>query len=246
MTLGAGRRVLERAFGVASTVRSVISRSRLGHLVYEHLDASGVPVEPPSSSRVPTSLDAAAALGALVATTHDALDHLDLKGDDDPWPWSLTPSSLAGDDSGWLQRGLHGSDDALALLLEWRAQAIERLPQDTEPEGLCHGEVYPASCRHREDGTLAISELGWVGPGWREYDLATFLWVARVHRPDDASELFDEFITGYQSVRPAPLSERLTAWIAVRHLWSLRLAIGFEGPTQFARRADFARRWPIT
>jgi Ser/Thr protein kinase RdoA (MazF antagonist) len=224
----------------------VISRARLGRVAYEHLAASGVLVEPPSSPRVPTVFDQAHELGTLLARTHAALDTLVLTGDDDPWPWTVSPAMLAGADDGWLERSLHGSDAERAVLVPWRERAMAQLSSVRgAPEGLCHGEIYPASCRYAADGSLAISELDWVAPGWREYDLATFLWVLTLHVRQRSEQLFADFVAGYEVVRPAPITGALRAWVAVRHLWSMRLANGFEGPAQLVRRATFASRWPL-
>ena len=225
----------------------MISRSLLGHLTFAHLKAEGVPVETPASPLVPTTFDQARELGELIARAHTALDRMTLTGGDDPSQWQLTMDMLTGGDCGWLDRGLHDAPHELVILKAWREEALASVASSSQSDsGLCHGEVYPAACRHLADGRLAISELDWVAGGAREYDLATFLWILTLHRRDESERLFAEFLEGYATRRTPHVTSGLRAWVAARHLWSMRLAIGFEGPPALARRADFARNWPLS
>lgn len=222
----------------------MLSRGTLGALALAHLSALGVPVSAVTSVAKPRTLDDAAGLGGLMAAVHRAFDSFETPAGGEIW--SLNVDVLTGSDDAWLRRNLAESPQDLAVLSDWRSAA--RTILETHPAtdiGLCHGEVYPATCQLREDGSLAIAELDWVGNGAREYDLATWRWIVELHRPEDAARLFDEFLAGYALVREPPLTPALRAWVAARHLWSLRLSVGFEDLASLRRRADFARSWPL-
>jgi Ser/Thr protein kinase RdoA (MazF antagonist) len=225
------------------TVAPVISRGALEALLIRHLRTSACPVVSPADPRVPNSLDCAEPFGCVLAQLHQALDDFTVVQD---LSWTaVDPVRLMGDDAAWIER-LYSHDPARGVVLaEWRERALEVVSEATGSDlGMCHGEAYPATCRHVDKG-LAIAELGWAGEGDRAYDLATFRWALALHSRDDADRIFSEFLDGYAAVRKLPNLVALTAWVAARHLWSLRLGAGFVNEADLDRRADFATQWPI-
>jgi Ser/Thr protein kinase RdoA (MazF antagonist) len=185
------------------------------------------------------------AFGALLAEVHAAFDDgfvLPVGGE----AWAIDVDALLGHTDRWLRRTYAELPEECQALTAWRdaaTQAIAAAP--IEDVGLCHGEAYPATCRAVEGGALAVAELAWAGVGPRIYDLATYRWVLALHAAGDAGEIFAAFLAGYGAHRPVPDLRALDAWVAARHLWSLRLAAGFAPTSQLVRRAELARTWPI-
>lgn len=64
--------------------------------------------------------------------------------------------------------------------------------------GLVHGDAIRTNALLRPDGTVALLDFDFCGPGWRAYDVATALRDAR--SSDAASG--DAFLAGYQDIRP--------------------------------------------
>lgn len=179
----------------------------------------------------------------MLALFHTAADDFTVP-DASAWT-AVHRSTLMGSDPALISRLYAGrSEDERLLLDRWdRAHGV--LSTGTGDDvGMCHGEAYPATCRHVDEG-LAVAEFDWVGRGDRAYDLATYRWVLAVHAEDAADALFTTFVTAYGEVRRVPDLGALRAWVAARHLWSLRLAAGFADETGLHRRAAFATRWTI-
>jgi Ser/Thr protein kinase RdoA (MazF antagonist) len=220
-----------------------MSRAALGARLGDHISLHGCPVVSPADPRVPASVECAQDFGRVLAQFHAAADSF-ARPEDAAWT-DLRPRSLVGANPTWVSRLYAESPDDERLLLDWWDRAHRVLSAGTGGDlGMCHGEAYPATCRD-VDGSLAIAELDWVGRGDRTYDLATYRWVLAVHAEDAADTIFTAFVTAYSEIRAAPALEGLRAWVAARHLWSLRLAAGFADETGLARRAAFAGRWPI-
>ena len=56
---------------------------------------------------------------------------------------------------------------------------------------------------------------------------------------------FGSFIEAYAGHRTPPPLDTLRAWVALRHLWSLRLAAGFAESDGVNRRASFIDSWSL-
>lgn len=89
------------------------------------------------------------------------------------------------------------------------------------------------------------------GPGWRDYDLAVFLWSARAFGPARRA-LWQPFLDGYRTQRPIayPELDAVRVFIPIRHIWLMgEYAIGSTGwGTQwlaawFDRQIEFLRNW---
>jgi Ser/Thr protein kinase RdoA (MazF antagonist) len=95
------------------------------------------------------------------------------------------------------------------------------LPQRAPYYGLIHGDVIRANAQVADDGTVTVLDFDLCGPGWRAYDIASYLAVIR-GLPDEV-ELADAFINGYEQVRPITSVERetLPAFEAVRVIFSI-------------------------
>lgn len=234
----------------------MLSRGALEAHALEHLRAEGVPVVSPTSPHQPQTLHdvAPAEFGRLLAHVHEAFDGWAPPAGADAW--TIDVDALTGHTDRWLRTAYTDLPEEAAAMTAWREQARAAIAAAPRPSdvGLCHGEAYPSTCRlEDEPGSeheprLAVAELAWVGPGPRVYDLATYRWVLALHVPDadEASATFDAFIAGYAAHRTPPDLTALDGWVAARHLWSLRLAVGFAPTKQLARRAELARTWTIT
>jgi Ser/Thr protein kinase RdoA (MazF antagonist) len=106
---------------------------------------------------------------------------------------------------------------AAALL----SRRLAGLPTEPPGYGLVHGDVIPTNVLVGPDGRLTLLDFDFCGAGWRAFDVATFLHVARDDRSTEAAG--PAFLAGYQEVR------RLTDWelaaiplfVAVRELFRL-------------------------
>ena len=228
----------------------MLSRGALEAHALEHLRASGVPVVSATSPDQPQTLHDVAPtdFGALLARVHAAFDAFTPPGGADAWTIDL--DTLTGHTDRWLRTTYSDLPEERVAMTAWREQARLAIAAAGQPTdvGLCHGEAYPATCRTEHDGTLAVAELDWAGPGPRVYDLATYRWVLAIHIPDagEGAAMFDDFVAGYATRRTPPDLTALDAWVAARHLWSLRLAAGFAPTKQLVRRAELARTWTIS
>ena len=71
------------------------------------------------------------------------------------------------------------------------------------------------------DGRLTLLDFDFCGPGWRAFDVATYLRVARDDRSTEASG--DAFPAGYEEVRAVADWEQaaIPLFVAVRELFRL-------------------------
>lgn len=98
---------------------------------------------------------------------------------------------------------------------------LEGLLQEKPYYGLIHGDVIRANVQVADDGTVTILDFDLCGPGWRAYDIASYLAVIR-GLPDE-SVWEGAFLSGYEQIRPiAPIErETLPVFEAVRHIFSI-------------------------
>jgi hypothetical protein len=223
----------------------VISRGHLEALLLDHVAVRGCPVASAADTNDPSSVvDGAEPLGLVLARFHTAVDDFEAPLGSE---WTR-PSrvGLMGDDPRWIERAYSHDPAEAAAMVEWWGLAAAALKKTPGSDlGMCHGEAHPATCRFVGANDLAIAELAWAGEGDRVYDFATFRWVLQLHAAERADDLFATFLDAYGAVRAVPDLTALGAWVAARHLWSLRLAVGFADPEGLSRRASFVATWPI-
>jgi Ser/Thr protein kinase RdoA (MazF antagonist) len=115
--------------------------------------------------------------------------------------------------------------DDVAYLKHCAAVILSRLgtlPHQRKPYyGLIHGDVIRANAQVADDRTVTILDFDLCGPGWRAYDIASYLVVIR-GLPDEAA-LARAFLSGYEQIRPITEVEReaLPVFEAVRHIFSI-------------------------
>ncbi len=82
---------------------------------------------------------------------------------------------------------------------------------------MVHGDVIRANAQVSADATVTVLDFDLCGPGWRAYDVASYLAVA------GTAEAQQAFLAGYQEIRP--LGEAEIGWLplfeAARHIFSL-------------------------
>lgn len=100
----------------------------------------------------------------------------------------------------------------------------------TEPPayGICHGDASSGNAHVTADGQVTLFDFDFCGPGWRAYDLGTFLI-------DTTDEVADAFLAGYREVRPIDPEElaALPAFQAAQNLWMLGV------------RASYVNEWGL-
>ena len=79
--------------------------------------------------------------------------------------------------------------------------ALQRLPATAPQFGYCHGDVCRANAHVDAEGQLTLFDFDFCGPGWRIYDVASFL-------RGEPAEVTDAFLDGYEGVQPLSAWER--------------------------------------
>jgi Ser/Thr protein kinase RdoA (MazF antagonist) len=77
---------------------------------------------------------------------------------------------------------------------------LSTLPRKDPYFGMVHGDVIRANGLVTDSGSVSILDFDFCGPGWRVYDVATFLNVIRGLPDEEESE--KAFLRGYESERP--------------------------------------------
>jgi Ser/Thr protein kinase RdoA (MazF antagonist) len=110
----------------------------------------------------------------------------------------------------------------LQQAIEQARPVITALPTDTPFYGFCHGDVNSANVHVSADGALTLFDFDFCGPGWRIYDVATFL----INTP---AELADAFLEGYQELRPLDPQEvaAIPAFQIAQHVWLLGIRASY-------------------
>lgn len=105
-----------------------------------------------------------------------------------------------------------------AGLLRRRMAALPLAPPGY---GLVHGDVIPANVLVAPDGGLTLLDFDFCGPGWRAFDVATYLHATKDDRATEASGR--ELLAGYQDVRPLADWElaAIPLFVAVREVFRL-------------------------
>ncbi|MBZ0288279.1 MAG: phosphotransferase, partial [Anaerolineae bacterium] len=103
---------------------------------------------------------------------------------------------------------------------------IAALPRENPQYGLLHGDVGRENAHVTADGKLTVFDFDFCGPGWRAYDIGTFLI-------DEPEEVQQAFLSGYQDVRRLePLEQgTIPLFQILQHIWVLGI------------RADYVNEW---
>lgn len=206
----------------------------------------------PGETRQPGTFDDFGHLGSIAARIHNATDGI-ARGGAKQW----FPEDLAGSDDGWLGRLYADREDDLRYMTEWRSAALATIEAAGDDDiGFLHGELYPAALHQTTAGDLAVGTFEYSGYGPRKYDISIVRWVLELHKRPEAEKLFAEFLADYRKHRPVELTTgELRAWVAVRHLWALRLGWilaaeqglgGLLDRDALDPRVKFARHWSLS
>jgi Ser/Thr protein kinase RdoA (MazF antagonist) len=103
---------------------------------------------------------------------------------------------------------------------------LAALPTDPPLYGLCHGDVGSANAHVTVEGQITLFDFDLCGPGWRAYDMGTFLI-------DEPQAIAEAFLEGYQSVRLLSAMEQaaIPLFQIAQSIWVLGL------------RADYVNEW---
>ena len=102
-----------------------------------------------------------------------------------------------------------------------RARIDGALPQEKPYYGLIHGDVIRANLQVGDDGSVTLLDFDLCGPGWRVYDVASYLVVVRMLPEREESER--AFLGGYEQIRRISDAEReaLPLFEAVRAIFDI-------------------------
>ena len=111
--------------------------------------------------------------------------------------------------------------DALRRAAGLLRRRMAALPREGPGYGLVHGDVIPTNVLVAPDGGLTLLDFDFCGPGWRAFDVATYLHGAQDERPTEATG--PSFVAGYQDIRPLADWElaAIPLFVAVRELFRL-------------------------
>jgi hypothetical protein len=79
------------------------------------------------------------------------------------------------------------------------------LSHDSPAYGLIHGDVIRANALVQPDGNVTVIDFDWYGPGWRAYDIASYLLT--IHGDPNEQSYAEAFLSGYDSVRALAADE---------------------------------------
>jgi Ser/Thr protein kinase RdoA (MazF antagonist) len=99
------------------------------------------------------------------------------------------------------------------------ASRLQHAHEELDDWGPCHGDYIAYNLRIA-DGRVWSFDYDWCGPGWRLYDVASYVWAARYLgrvREFSAQALLD----AYSKVRPraAGRDADLGLFVVLRHFW---------------------------
>jgi Ser/Thr protein kinase RdoA (MazF antagonist) len=144
------------------------------------------------------SVEATRRYGALIATIHVLADRA-------PTAFVRTTRDVVAN----LDQALAGiravlgdwltERDYLERCVEELQTRLQTLPRETPAYGIIHGDTIRTNALVADDGRVTLIDFDWYGPGWRAYDIASYLLTIR-GAPNE--QLFAEaFLSGYTSVR---------------------------------------------
>jgi Ser/Thr protein kinase RdoA (MazF antagonist) len=109
----------------------------------------------------------------------------------------------------------------LVNLAEKIRARILSLPAESLEQGFCHGDLQGYHAKLDTDGTLTFFDFDCGGFGYRAFDLAVFLWCARLE--EQVEQRWEPYLRGYQEVRSlAPLDlEAVRLFVGGRYLWHM-------------------------
>ena len=98
---------------------------------------------------------------------------------------------------------------------------IFALPAENLEQGFCHGDLQGYHAKVSPDGTLTFFDFDCGGSGYRAFDLAVFLWCARLE--NQVEERWQPFLQGYQQEREiSPLDlKAVPLFVGTRYLWHM-------------------------
>jgi len=107
----------------------------------------------------------------------------------------------------------------------------ELLTKDPSMYGYCHGDHHGGNVYFDEENNGSIFDFDCGGYGWRAYDLAVFIWSAKLsgswtkEDKEKADKLWDAFLAGYTEVKDFSENEKkaVYAFVAIRHIWLMGL-----------------------
>lgn len=98
---------------------------------------------------------------------------------------------------------------------------MEALPREALDYGLIHGDVIRTNAQVADDGQVTLLDFDLSGPGWRAYDIATFL--GSLERMAEQEALASAFLEGYQQIREITdaVRQALPLWAAARAVFDV-------------------------
>jgi Ser/Thr protein kinase RdoA (MazF antagonist) len=128
---------------------------------------------------------------------------------------------------------------------------IQSIPPTALETGFCHGDFHGGNAHLDSGSTLTFFDFDCCGIGWRSYDIAVFLWGARLRGKD--KEQWPPFLKGYTEVRHLSDADMraVNYFVAIRHIWLMGLhtsrghdwGFGWMNDGYFDRQISFLRQW---
>jgi Ser/Thr protein kinase RdoA (MazF antagonist) len=158
--------------------------------------------------------------GRMIAQIHTLADHMPflLKRADNSIKTIITQSIAA------FEAEVQDRPEELVYLRkcgEILCAKVEDLPREKPIYGLIHGDVIRANALVSDEGTVTVIDFDLCGPGWRAYDVASYLHTIR-NTPEE--RVYERaFLSGYNEARPLSEFEleMIPVFEAVRAIFSI-------------------------
>jgi Ser/Thr protein kinase RdoA (MazF antagonist) len=163
--------------------------------------------------------------GQHLATIHLIADRVSL-----PLPRPVNdPVAIVEEAVAAATTALPDRPDVLLVLEQARDRVLpglHGLAPSAPAYGMIHGDVIRANALVADDGRVAVLDFDLCGPGWRAYDVASYLFAIR--GTADEAQLRQAFLDGYTDLRPLSLVEQATLPLfeAVRAFFDLGIPAG--------------------
>ncbi|MDX1665466.1 MAG: phosphotransferase [Candidatus Promineifilaceae bacterium] len=110
---------------------------------------------------------------------------------------------------------------------------LHRLPTSAPHFGYCHGDLCRANAHVDAEGRLILFDFDFCGPGWRIYDVATFL-------RGESQDVADAFLDGYEGVSALAAWEKeaIPLFQVAQSIWMLGLRASYLDEWGATRLSD--------
>ena len=169
----------------------------------------------------PPTLEQSHRLGAEVAAIHLASNRFQTKHKRIQYTLDILVDGAVQRIRSFLGENRKEDQEFLVALAEELTAQVMSLPKTGDCYGVIGGGFLGTNNHFAGDGTITLFGFDFCGYGWRVFDLAQFLWHARLY--NIPGEAWEHFLAGYQSRRqltPAEL-DAIPAFVKIKNIFTV-------------------------